>query len=43
MTQDLSRIVHQTQKALTKAISNVTNVDLITDHSKKNYFQKPES
>ncbi|NIG59413.1 zinc finger protein [Pontoporia blainvillei] len=40
---DLSRIVHQTQKGLTKAISNVTNVDLIIDHSKKNYFQKPES
>lgn len=43
VTQDLSRIVHQTQKGLMKAISNVSNVDLIIDHSKKNYFQKPES
>lgn len=31
VTQDLSRIVHQTQKGLTKAISNVTSVDLIID------------
>ena len=42
MTRDLTQIAHQTQKALVKATSNVININLIIDPSRKNCFQKPE-